>query len=1009
MTIRGRTLLSVGLAIVGLMAILYLTTSTIFLEGFARVEEEDTRQNVLRVLEAISDDVTKIDFTARDWAGWDDTYNYVIGAHKSYEEDNLTESAIGVEGLQMNVVLIIGLSGTIVYGTGYDLTENRKLPLPEGMRDHLAAGSSLVTHLREQSTITGILMLPRGPLLVASRPILTNEKKGPIRGTLIFGRYLDDAALARLAQVTHLSLRVHRFDETALPADFEIARAAFDGQGSTWIRPLSQEAIAGYALLKDIYRRPALILRVDMPRSIYRQGRTTTRYSLLALVGVGLGLGGITIVLLEKLWLSRLARQASDRRFRELFENAHDIVFTLDLTGRFTSINPSAERISGYSRDEALTMNIAQVVAPEHRELVQRLLAKGIMQSGRTPLELDILAKEGRRVSLEVSAQRITREGRPEEIQGIARDITERRQAEAALRTSEERYMLAVQGANDGLWDWDLLVGRIYLSPRWKSMLGYQETEIGSDPQEWFSRVHRDDLERLRTQIDAHLDGVTPHLECEYRLWHRDGSCRWMLCRGLGVRDGTVRAHRIAGSQTDITDRKVAEQQLLHDAMHDGLTGLPNRALFIDRLEQVMRRARRRADDRFAVLFLDIDGFKVVNDSLGHLAGDQLLREIGRRLEANLRVGDTVARLGGDEFAVLLDDIEEVSDASPVADRIRETLAAPFNLNGHEVFVTASMGIAPSAGDYLRAEEYLRDADTAMYRAKEQGKARYVVFSPEMHTRVLTLLRLQSELRRAVEHDEFRLHYQPIVALHDGRVVALEALVRWLHPQRGLVPPGEFIPEAEETGLIVPIGTWVLKEASRQMREWSVGSQRSAGRVVSVNLSRRQLAQADLADQIERVLKGTGANPQAMQLEITESVLMENVDAASAILSRLRSLGVGLTVDDFGTGYSSLSALQRFPISTLKIDRSFVKGMVRGGETAEIVRAIIMMSQSLGMSVVAEGVETPVQLALLRELGCEFVQGFFFSKPVEPSAAVQFLDARFNWKHMPSPASKRAG
>jgi diguanylate cyclase (GGDEF)-like protein len=470
-----------------------------------------------------------------------------------------------------------------------------------------------------------------------------------------------------------------------------------------------------------------------------------------------------------------------------------------------------------------------------------------------------------------------------------------------------------------------------------------------------------------------------------------------VLCRGLAVREEHEHATRMAGSQSDVTHRKLAEEQLAHRAFYDPLTNLPNRALFIDRLRQALRRASRRKDYLFAVLFLDVDRFKMVNDSLGHMAGDRLLVMIARRLELSLRPGDTVARLGGDEFTVLLDDIRDVTDATRVADRIQRELEMPFNVGGQELFTSASIGIALSATGYERPEDILRDSDTAMYKAKAQGKARHAMFDTGMHERAVILLQMEADLRRAIERSELRVHYQPIVSLQTGRIAGVEALARWQHPVRGLVAPGEFIPIAEETGLIMPIGRWVLVEACRQMALWRDAFGPQYPLEVAVNLSGRQLSLPDLVGQIGEVLRESGLEPARLRLEITESVVMEHPEVVSTMLQELRQLGVKLSIDDFGTGYSSLAYLQRFPADTLKIDRSFVSPMGSHGENSEIARTIVTIGHNLGMRVVAEGVETAEQLAHLRGLSCEGAQGYFISKPLSSEDVSQLIGSRMSW------------
>lgn len=447
----------------------------------------------------------------------------------------------------------------------------------------------------------------------------------------------------------------------------------------------------------------------------------------------------------------------------------------------------------------------------------------------------------------------------------------------------------------------------------------------------------------------------------------------------------------------EISDRQRIEDQLVHSAFHDKLTGLPNRALFMDRLEHAIERTKRREDYLFAVLFLDLDRFKVVNDSLGHMVGDQLLLAIASRIKACLRSSDTVARLGGDEFTILLEDINDVSDAKRLANRIQEELMLPFNLSGHEVFTTASIGIALSATGYDLPEQLLRDADTALYRAKARGKACYEVFDKAMHACAIALLQLENDLWRAIERQEFRIHYQPIISLKSGKINGFEALVRWQHPDRGLIYPIEFIPMAEETGLIIPIGWWVLREACRQIHLWQEQFPASPPLTISVNISSKQFSQHDLSAQIEQMLQEINLDPRTLKLELTESAIMANAESANVMLSQLRHLGVQLYMDDFGTGYSSLSYLHRFPIDTLKIDRSFVSRRSVDDENSEIVRTIITLAHNLRIHVSAEGVETTEQLDLLRALKCEYAQGYFFSKPLDGEAASALIAAELKW------------
>jgi diguanylate cyclase (GGDEF)-like protein/PAS domain S-box-containing protein len=571
------------------------------------------------------------------------------------------------------------------------------------------------------------------------------------------------------------------------------------------------------------------------------------------------------------------------------------------------------------------------------------------------------------------------------------------KQAQEALKESEERYALAARGSNDGLWDWNLSANVVHFSPRWKAMLGYEEGEMGDKPEEWFDRIHDADRDRVKEEIAAHQKGLTPHFESEHRVLHKEGSFRWMLSRGVAVHDASGNVLRMAGSQTDITEGKVS----------DPLTGLPNRLLFIDRVGRLVNHSKRRKDHLFAVLFLDLDGFKMINDSMGHLIGDQLLLGVAHRLEKCLRATDTiarigetftVARLGGDEFTVLLDHIKDPNDAKRAAERMMKALAPPFILAGKEVFTSVSIGIALSNPAYEQPEDILRDADTAMYRAKSLGKARYEVFDADMRASVMARLQLETDLRHALERGEFRNFYQPIVALVSGEIAGFEALLRWQHPTRGLLGPSEFIPVAEETGLIRELGWWNLREACRQISEWRAGLIAHSNLTVSVNLSAKQFLQPNLVEDIRKLLVELALPPAALKLEITESTVMADPLAAVEMLQQIKSLGIRLAIDDFGTGYSSLSYLHRFPLDTLKIDRSFISVMEEDGEGMEIARSIVPMANNLRLDVVAEGVETIQQVALLKKLQCKYGQGYYFSRPLSAEGIAALLAADLTWQ-----------
>jgi len=575
----------------------------------------------------------------------------------------------------------------------------------------------------------------------------------------------------------------------------------------------------------------------------------------------------------------------------------------------------------------------------------------------------------------------------------------ERHRSEQALRASEQRYALAVGGANDGIWDWNLRADQVYFSPRWKAILGYSERDVSDRLAEWFERVDRQDRERFDEALNLHLEGRSAFFECEYRMVTKGGDTRWVASRGVALRDDTGNAWRMAGSMTDITRRKETESRLLHEAMHDALTGLPNRLLFMDRLELALRRFRRDPSRQFAVLFFDLDRFKHVNDSFGHPAGDELLTQVSQRVLACLRPGDTLARLGGDEFGVVLNDITGATDAVYVVERLQDSLSRPFEFGAHPIYASASVGIALASERYRCPEELLRDADIAMYRAKNAGQATYAVFDMQLHDQAMFQHRMETDLRRALDRGELELYYQPIMNL-DGtdRVLGFEALLRWQHPSRGLVLPDDFINFVETTSLVVPIGWWVMERAIQQLAKWQRLFPLNPPLAMSINVSARMFMVEDMAKRLVVLLEDYAIPPTSIHLEITERVVMDHGDLVLSTLEDLRSMGIQLHVDDFGTGYSSLTYLQRFQYDSLKIDRSFVSTMVERGESSAIVQALVSLGHTLGMNVVAEGVETPEQLRRLQQMHCPAAQGFWFSKPLHQDDVSDYL------RGVPSPA-----
>src|ERR687897_585557 len=673
----------------------------------------------------------------------------------------------------------------------------------------------------------------------------------------------------------------------------------------------------------------------------------------------------------------------SEARYRTVLDAAFDAIVTITPDGIVRWFNRGAERIFGYRAEEIIGQPVTLLMPERYRELcvagLHRYLRTGEARVVGGTTELVGLRKDGSEFPMEMTLAETLEEGE-RLFTGVIRDVTERKKLEKDIRESEERFRSLVQNTSDIITILEVDGTVRYISPALERVMGYKpEEQVGTNA---FSSVHPDDRDRALGIFAEALKRPGLHLPLEFRVPHKDGSWRYLehVVNNL-LDDPAVRG--VVVNSWDVTERKALVEQLSYQAFHDLLTGLPNRALFMNRLEHTLTRAKRRGS-MVAVLFTDLDNFKVINDSLGHKAGDQLLIAVAERPKTCLRPEDTAARLGGDEFTILVEDVTGVGEAVQVAERIAEILQPPFALEDQEVFATVSIGIALNSTAQEQPADLLRHADLAMYRAKLRGKARYEVFEPSMDSKAVERLMLETGLRRALVEQQLRVYYQPIVVLDNYKVTGVEALVRWEHPQRGLLLPEEFLSVAEETGLIVRIGQWVLREAGKQARIWQEHYPGTPPLTISVNLSTREFFHPKL---VAEVLDESEIDPARLQLEITEGAMTTNgTSSTDRTLRNLKRMGVQLAIDDFGLGYSSLSYLKRFPVDFLKIDRSFISGLRQEpngvSKDTEIVKAMIELTHALGLKVIAEGVENAEQLTRLRQMKCDLAQGNYFSEPL---------------------------
>ncbi|MDX2273120.1 MAG: EAL domain-containing protein [Cyanobacteriota bacterium] len=915
MTLRRKMALAIGLTFVGLGSIVYSTLHTTLLRHFQNLEIQNTQRYTESAVNRLLNEINQIDFVAQDWAAIDDSYQFAQDGNLEFITANL--NLLTLTRLELNLLFYFNADHQQMFGIALEPELLRKTDAPISLALHLTPDRLLdhpdLAHVRK-----GILAVPEGLLAISSRPIVTSEGLGPIQGSLVFGRYLDEKVLvdlsAALSVGTDLQMDLYSLDlgqAANLPADVQGVVQQLRKGDPPKVQPLNGEAIAGYALLSDIYGDANLLLRVTGERFIHQQGQMFSYYlggSLLLVVVLS---GAITYIFLDRWLLSRISRLSQG--FRQI-----------GATGDFST----PLTLSGNDELSSLSETINEVMA--------------------------------------------------------AFLYFQKRQLE-----SEQRYRSVIEQALESIFLVDATTQRLaQANPAFERLLGYNSQQISSLT---LGDLMIEDEGGLASYwASLREKGSLPRHELQYR--RQDGT---RIDIEVSVSQITYGRRQVwCFVAHDITDRKNAEADLRYHALHDSLTQLPNRAHFLAQLEAAL--ADLALQHYVAVLFVDLDSFKVINDSLGHAVGDLLLQKVAKQLRGCLSAHDLVGRFGGDEFVVLLKDLIDPLTAHQKASHILETLKQPIHLDGRVGHTTASIGIALLQGSQVTqgaiqaAIALLRDADTAMYRAKAQGKGSYAVFDQQMHQLAMQRLQIEADLRLGMERHELRLFYQPIILMATQEIIGFEGLVRWQHPTQGLISPGVFLPIAEETGLIVEIDRWVLQQAQQQIQAWQATFSSLFNLTINVNLSGQQFSQPDFWPFLTDLLGGV--SPHWLKFEITESLITQDHQVVATLLWQIRELGICLSIDDFGTGYSSLSRLHAFPIDTLKIDRSFISRIGRNGEHVAVVQGIIALAHSLGMDVVAEGVETPQQMNHLQELKCKFGQGYLFSRPVSGEAATALLN-----------------
>lgn len=1069
MTLRVKTLLTVGAALAGLLFALYAALRPLVLDEFSRVEAQAATERLQRAQAVLDFSLRDMVADYRSWAAWDDTCRFVQEGDPAYVESNLGVNSL-VNG-RVNFLAIVSNSGVVRYATMVDeRTHQISLP-PSALSAHLVPGDALLD-TRGRRERTGLLLLPDGPMMLAAMPITPSERSAPVYGTIVLGRYLERSSWFSILRSLGQTPEFYAASGGATPSLAAAQTALTRAPGGTFVQREGGQ-MAGYLSLSDFYGRRFGVLRLSTP-PLAPHGPVTLSY-----IAAIMALSGILFLVLalwpiERLVLARLARlnrgveevrvggdlsqrlderggdelsqlaaninrtfaalqsaakrqHRSERLYRQMAEtalSAGDAYFVWEAGQEFLDWHGDIDVLLGYApggmkrtqkawlqhihfidqgkvvRACARALALGQSVQIEFRVIRCDGVTRHWMLRGK-PLASEQSEAAPRphivpRLGETPGQGHVAAPGTGPRLLAVCIDITARKQSEEALRQSEERLQRIFDTAADAIVIADRIGQITFANEAAARIFGLLREEItarGIDDGSWgYSALDGGAFDPSENPFHRVRATGEPVYEVQYGVAITDGSRVIVSVNAAPLLDARGNFAGMVASFSDVTEQRTLQERLRYQAFHDSLTGLANRSLLRNRLEEVL--LRNKGANSIAVLFIDLDNFKYINDSLGHAAGDELIVEIGSRLRNSLRAGDMAARFGGDEFVVLMENLESPHFAIQVAERLLEGLREPFYISGREVFSTPSIGIAFSSGGYDHPDEMLRHADAAMYEAKRRGKARYEVFQLSMSASALHRLEIENDLRRALQKGEFFLHYQPKWDLDSDAIYGFEALVRWQHPQRGVVPPSEFIPIAEETGLIVPLGFQVLKRACLQARAWSLGLERPL--TIAVNVSARQLQMPEIVPLVEQVLEESGLPPACLILEITESAIVERTGPMLDTLNSLKALGVKLAIDDFGTGYSSLAYLRAFPFDYLKIDRQFVSNVHEESGNGVIVSSMITLAHALNLRVIAEGAEQIEEVAHLRHLGCDLAQGYFFGKPMSPAEIERRLAATAN-------------